>query len=110
MVNSISRGRWREGRLVIDTRGLIKMASLTFVAKFFWLLVRHRLSPTLADNIVTWDRMILLANLVEELEIDFAHVLILVINERAFKTSTTYPFACLILLALQGSQSANFAL
>lgn len=34
--------------------------------------------------------------LVARLEIDFAKVLITVIYERAFKNSTTYPFAYLI--------------
>ncbi|KAG5598915.1 hypothetical protein H5410_030285 [Solanum commersonii] len=31
----------------------IKKATLTFVAKFFWLLVHNRVSPTKADNQVT---------------------------------------------------------
>lgn len=31
---------------VLDPRGLIKKASLTFTTEFFWLLVRHCLSPT----------------------------------------------------------------
>uniref|UniRef100_M1DYJ7 Integrase core domain containing protein n=1 Tax=Solanum tuberosum TaxID=4113 RepID=M1DYJ7_SOLTU len=34
----------------------IQKATLNFVAKFFWLLVRNRVSPTKADNQVTWDR------------------------------------------------------
>lgn len=62
------------------------------------------------DNVVTVDRAVLVKTMIVGLEIDFDWVLISVINKRAFKTSTTYPFACLILLALQGSQSANFAL
>ena len=31
---------------VLDPRGLIKKANLTFTTEFFWLLVRHCLSPT----------------------------------------------------------------
>lgn len=77
---------------VLDPRGMIKKADLPFTAKFFWLLVRHRLSPTTADNILTWDRSVLVASL----EIDFAKLLITVIHERDFKSSTTYPFVCLI--------------
>ena len=46
----------REGAYwVTEPMGTIKKANLTFVVKFLWLLVRHCLSPTAADNIVTWD-------------------------------------------------------
>ena len=38
---------------VTELTGAIKKANLTFIAKFLWLLVRHRLSPTAADNIIT---------------------------------------------------------
>ncbi|KAG5591370.1 hypothetical protein H5410_041884 [Solanum commersonii] len=41
----------------------IRKATLTFVAKFFWLLVRNRVSPTKADNQVTWDRAVMVAAL-----------------------------------------------
>ena len=40
---------------VTEPKGAIKKANLTFTAKFLWLLVCHYLSPTTADNIVTWD-------------------------------------------------------
>ena len=40
---------------VTELKGAIKKANLTFTAKFLWLIVRHCLSPTTADNIVTWD-------------------------------------------------------
>lgn len=81
---------------VLDPRGLINKDNLTFVAKFFWLLIRHRLSPTNIDTVLTWDRAVLVATMVVKLEVDYAQVLISVIYERDFKTSTTYPFACLI--------------
>ncbi|KAG5619638.1 hypothetical protein H5410_004856 [Solanum commersonii] len=74
----------------------IRKATLTFVAKFFWLLVRNRVSPTKADNQVTWDRAVMVAALVAGVEIDFARMLLAEIHERAFRTSTTYPFPCLI--------------
>ncbi|KAG5620829.1 hypothetical protein H5410_006047 [Solanum commersonii] len=74
----------------------IRKATLTFVAKFFWLLVRNRVSPTKADNQVTWDRAVIVAALVAGVEIDFARMLLAEIHERAFRTSTTYPFPCLI--------------
>ncbi|KAG5580221.1 hypothetical protein H5410_050848 [Solanum commersonii] len=74
----------------------IRKATLTFVAKFFWLLVRNRVSPTKADNQVMWDRAVIVAALVAGVEIDFARMLLAEIHERAFRTSTTYPFPCLI--------------
>ena len=46
---------------VLETRGVIKKANLTFVAKFIWLLIRHCLSPTAAEKIFTWDRVVLVA-------------------------------------------------
>ena len=49
-----------------------------------------------ADNILTWDRAVMVASLVAMLEIDLSRLLIFVIHERAFKTSTTYSSACMI--------------
>uniref|UniRef100_M1DMM8 Integrase core domain containing protein n=1 Tax=Solanum tuberosum TaxID=4113 RepID=M1DMM8_SOLTU len=69
----------------------IRKATLNFVAKFFWLLVRNRVSPTKADNQLTWDRAVMVAALVAGVEIDFTRMLLAEIHERAFKTSTTYP-------------------
>ena len=40
---------------VTKRKGAIKKANLTFTTKFLWIIVRHCLSPTAADNIVTWD-------------------------------------------------------
>ena len=81
---------------VLDPKVFIRKANLTFTSKFFWLLVFHRLYPIAADNILTWDRAILVAALVSGLKINFSKLLISVIYERALKTSTTYPFTCLI--------------
>ena len=41
------RAQW-----VLDPRGLIRKANLTFIVKFFWLLVLYHLSPTAADKIL----------------------------------------------------------
>ena len=38
---------------VTEPKGAIKKGILTLFAKLLWLLVRHCLSPTTADNIVT---------------------------------------------------------
>ena len=81
---------------VTEPKGAIKKANLTFVAKFLWLLVRHCLSPTVADNIVTWDRAVLIAAMIDGFEVDFAWLLQAVMHERAFKVTTTYPFPCMI--------------
>ncbi|KAG5594966.1 hypothetical protein H5410_036198 [Solanum commersonii] len=75
--------------------GILK-ATLNFVAKFFCLLVRNIVSPTKADNQLPWDRAVMVAALVAGVEIDVACMLLAEIHERAFKTSTTYPFPCLI--------------
>lgn len=53
------RGDW-----VIDSLGIIKKATLTFIAKFLLMLVRHRLSPTHVDNVITWNRVVFAETLV----------------------------------------------
>ena len=79
-----------------ESKGAIKKANLTFVAKFLWLLVRHCLSPTATDNIVTLDRAVLIAAMIARFEVDFAWLLQAVMHERAFKVTTTYHFSCMI--------------
>ena len=87
----------REGaNWVLEPRGVIKKANFTFAAKFIWLLVYHCLSPTTAENILTWDRAVLVAAMVAGFEVDFSTLLLSIIHERAFKASTTYPFPCMI--------------
>ena len=58
-----------------EPKGAIKKANLTFTAKFLWLIVRHYLSPTTADNIVTWDRAVLMAAMIARIEVEFAWLL-----------------------------------
>ncbi|KAG5580958.1 hypothetical protein H5410_051585 [Solanum commersonii] len=53
-------------------------------------------SPTKANNQLTWDRAVMVAALVVGVDIDFVRMLLAEIHEKAFKTSTTYPFPCLI--------------
>ena len=81
---------------VTEPKWAIKKANLTFTAKFLWLLVRHYLSPTAADNIVTWDRAVLMAVMIAGFEVDFAWLLQAVMHEREFKVTTTYSFPCII--------------
>ena len=61
-----------------------------------WKVVRHCISTTAADNIVTWDRAVLMAAMIARFEVDFAWLLQAVMHERAFKVTTTYPFPCMI--------------
>ena len=79
-----------------EQKGAIKKANLTFSAKFLWLIVQHCLSPTCADNIVTWNRAVLMAVMIAGFEVDFAWLLQAVMHERAFKVTTTNPFPCMI--------------
>ena len=46
-----------------ESKGAIKKANLTFTTKFLRLIVRHSISPTTADNILTWDRAVLMAEM-----------------------------------------------
>ena len=49
--------------------------NLTFTMKFLWLIVRHYLSPIIADNTVTWDRAVLMTAMIAGFEVDFAWLL-----------------------------------
>ena len=81
---------------VTGPKGAIKKANLTFMAKFLWLIVCHCLSPTAVDNIVTWDRAVLMAAMIAGFEVDFAWLLQAFMHERDFKVTTTYPCPCMI--------------
>ena len=60
---------------VTEPKGAIKKANITFTAKFLWLIVHHCLSPTVADNIVTWDRAVVMAAMISGFEVDFVWLL-----------------------------------
>ena len=60
---------------VTELKGAIKKANLTFTVKFLWLIVRHCLSPTAVDNIITWDRAVLMAVMIAGFEVDFVWLL-----------------------------------
>ena len=51
---------------------------------------------TAADNIVTWDRAVLIVEMIARFEVDFSWLLQAVMHERAFKVTTNYPFSCMI--------------
>ena len=66
------------------------------MAKFLWLLNRHCLSPIVADNIVTLDRVVLMAAMISGFKVDFTWLLQTFMHKRAFKDTSTYPFPCMI--------------
>ena len=84
-----------------DPKEAIKKENLTFTAKFLWLIVQHCLSPTPADNIVTWDRALLMVAMIAGFEVDFAWLLQAVMHERAFKVTKYLPFPVHDLYSLQ---------
>ncbi|TMX00848.1 hypothetical protein EJD97_025831 [Solanum chilense] len=70
--------RWMAHHLSIDEeaadwamelKGVIRKANLNFKAMFLWLIVHTCLSPTAADNIVTWDRTVLMAAMMAGFEV-----------------------------------------
>ena len=63
-----------------EPKGAIKKANLTFTVKFLWLIVGHCLSPTTADNIVTWDRAMLMPVMIAGFEVYFAWLLQAVVH------------------------------
>ncbi|TMX04570.1 hypothetical protein EJD97_007517 [Solanum chilense] len=81
---------------VTEPKGAIKNTNMNFMVKFLWLIVRHCLSPTTADNIVTWDRAVLMEAMIAGFEMDFSLLVQAVMHERDFKVTTTYPFSCMI--------------
>ena len=81
---------------VLEPKESIKKANLTFIAKYFWLLVRLFVFSTSSYNIVNWDIAVLMAAMIAGFEVDFAWLLQAVMHRRAFKSTTTYPFPCIV--------------
>ena len=59
--------------LFMELKGSIRKANLTFTAKFLRLIVRHYLSPTVADNIVH-GIAVLMEAMIAEFEVDFTWI------------------------------------
>lgn len=66
------------------------------VAKFFWILVPNRMSLIKTDNIITWDRQVMVVVMVTWIAFDFPGLLLVEIHEKVFKLTTTYTFPCMI--------------
>ena len=60
---------------VMEPKGAIKKANLTFTTNFLWFIVRHFLSPTVVDNIVRWDHAVLMKAIIAGFEVDFDWIL-----------------------------------
>ena len=62
----------REGAdWVMEPKGDIRKANLTFKAMFLWFIVCHYLSPMTAYNIVTWDHTVLMEAMIAVFEVYF---------------------------------------
>ena len=81
---------------MIDPQEMMKKDTLTFMAMFFWILVRHQILPTKVYNVLIWDRAVMIVAKVEGLDIKFSKLIVEVIHKRELMTSTTYPFPWLI--------------
>lgn len=60
------------------------------------MIVLHHLSPIQDNNVLTWDRVVMVETLVPALDIDFTSMFVVEIEPMALKTSTTYNFSCII--------------
>lgn len=82
--------RWRasyiadqgvDANWVHDSLAPIKKTSFNLAAKLWWSIARAKLSPTIADNHLTRDRVVMVACLMVGYELDFAYILIVEIHE-----------------------------
>ena len=60
---------------VMEPKGVIKKDNFTFTAKCLWMILCHCLSPSDADNIVTWGRAVMMAAMTVRFEVDFSWLL-----------------------------------
>ena len=74
----------------------IARSSLSFIAKFWWDMVRLRLMLTGGDANLDSHQAMLIANLISRLKIDFGQIIFDEIFVRAHKVASALPFPCLI--------------
>lgn len=53
----------------------IKKGTLTVVAKVWWTMVRHKLIPMNRDNVISFDKVSLVAAIMEGYEIDVTKII-----------------------------------
>lgn len=80
----------------VKGKGGIKKATLYFAAKFQFMVVHFRLCLTVSDNMLTWDRVVLVASLLVGNKTDFMALIKLEIHEHDFGENTTLLFPYLI--------------
>lgn len=71
----------------------VEKALLHFTTKSWWTIVRQHLSPTSTENMLTCDRVELIASLIAGYDIDFPRW---IRAEKAFYEFITLPFPCLV--------------
>lgn len=80
----------------VSDSGPIRKGIVNFAAKFWWTIVRHNMYPTIANNHLTLDRMVIVECLMAIYEIELIRIIIFEIHERAFPKTTTILFPFLI--------------
>lgn len=80
----------------IEGKTKIKKAILYFNAKFWWIVMCFRLYSAAQENLLTWDRAILVASLFVGCDINFAMVISYEMHEQTFEDMTTLPTPCLM--------------
>lgn len=60
----------------------IKKSLLNFAVNFWWAVVRSRICPTMVDNHLTLDQMVIVASIMAGYEIDFTRCILAEIYER----------------------------
>lgn len=76
---------WIEGKAVIKKAFKLK-------AKFWWLLIRDRMTPITSDNTLTKEGAILVAFLMVDYDINFPAILTHELHDITFDDLTNFPF------------------
>lgn len=58
--------------------------------------MRHRLSSTFVDDVLTWDQVVLISSLIAGYDINFSRWIQAGISKRAFRELNTILFPCLV--------------
>lgn len=80
----------------VDAEWVSGLVPIKKTIKIWWLIVRYRLSLTMADNHLTLDHVVMVASIMAIYNIDFARCIIAEIHEREFWHTMIIPFPYLI--------------
>lgn len=81
---------WVEGKMEI------KKSLLNFIVKFWWNIIRHKLSLTTIDNVIILDQAVLIISLKAGYDVDLARWIKTKIYERVFCEFTIILFLYLV--------------